>query len=125
MIAAPLIAIIEDDQETRDMLRILLQGANYRTVICTSGRNAFATIHKTRPDLVILDLWLEDRDAGGMILGLLELDPATRHIPVLICSAHVARLRHEHGWLLEKSYTLLQKPFSIDDFLTTVNALLS
>jgi DNA-binding response OmpR family regulator len=125
MTSAPVIAVVEDDRDTREMLLTLLRTANYQTVVCESGRDAFAMIRKTHPDLVILDLWLEHRDAGGMTLGLLELDPATRDIPVLICSAHLERLRRERWRLLERGYTLVQKPFSIDDLLAKIRALLS
>jgi two-component system, NtrC family, nitrogen regulation response regulator NtrX len=123
--ARPVIAVIEDDPATAEMLEDVLADAGYETLTWPQGRDAHLVIRRAQPDLVVLDMWLEDPEAGGMVLGLLELDPATRHIPVVICSAHVDALRERRARLLERNYTLIQKPYHIAEVLNTITTLLA
>ena len=123
--ASPLIGVVEDDEATLDIIDSLLTRAGYRTLLWPSGKDAHVMIRNQKPDLVILDLWLEDREAGGMVLGLMELDPATKRIPVLICSANVVALRDRKARLTEKGYAVVEKPFDPDVLLAQVAALLA
>ncbi len=60
------------------------------------------------------------RSAGWAILNLLTLDPATRPIPVLVCSAAIHSLQ-EHAPMLEKhGIRALPKPFDLDDLLEAI-----
>jgi len=89
----PLIAVIDDDPEILQMLHRALTFAGYRTVLWQRGKDAHRMIRQAQPALVILDLWLEARDSGEIVLDLLQLDPRTRSIPVIVCSGHVPILR--------------------------------
>ncbi len=60
---------------------------------------------------MILDLWLEHPQAGSMVLDLLMGDPATRYIPVIICSAYRQLLREQEAQLRTRGYVLLDKPY--------------
>jgi CheY-like chemotaxis protein len=122
--AVPLIAVIEDDVEILRLLDKLLHGANYHVISYTRGDDAHQFIRRTLPDVVILDLWLEDRNAGGMVLGMLELDPLTRHIPVIVCSAHIQVL-HEHAQsFAAKGHRVLPKPFEVEALLAEIESVL-
>ena len=105
---APVVAVIEDDQKILDMLDVLLRNAGFRVISYTLGKDGHQFILRTMPDVVILDLWLEDSSAGSMVLGLLERDPVTCDIPILICSAHIAVLRDWAASLRDKGYDLLE-----------------
>ena len=56
---------------------------------------------------MILDLWLEHPQAGSMVLGLLMADPATRYIPVIICSAYRQLLGDQEAQLRTHGYLTL------------------
>ncbi len=123
--AAPLVVVVEDDQATAAMLAELLSSAGYRSLLLARGKDAHVAIRNAKPDLVILDLWLEHRDAGDMVLGLLGLDPGTRHIPVIVCSAHVDVLRDRAPELRRYGYVLLEKPFQAKELLAAIESLLA
>ena len=123
--AAPLIAVVDDDPDTLALLDTLLVDAGYRTFLWPRGKDAHLQIRQIKPDLLIVDMWMEDRDAGRMVLGLMELDPSTRDIPVIVCSAHVRELRSRIHEFRGKGHVILQKPFDNDDLLATVHQLLS
>jgi DNA-binding response OmpR family regulator len=122
--AQPVIAIIEDDPAMQDLLGEVLPAEGYKTIRWERGDGAYEVIRAAQPDLVILDLWLEHPSAGSMVLGLLIVDPVTRHIPVIVCSAHQQLLRAQETQLRAQGYVILEKPFPMVDLLAHIRALL-
>ena len=122
--SAPVVAVIEDDHEILEMMDRLLRDAGFRVISYTQGKDGHQFILRAMPDVVILDLWLEDCSAGSMVLGLLEHDPATSHIPILVCSAHIGILRDWTSSLQAKGYDLLQKPFDPSELIAKLRTLL-
>ncbi len=120
--ARPLIGIIEDDVALQQLLHEVLLADGYQTVGWDRGDGAFEFLRMVQPDLILLDLWLEHPDAGSMVLGLLMVDPATRHIPVIVCSAHQQLLRAQATHLHAQGYVLLEKPCAMEDLLAQVRA---
>src|SRR3954454_18699142 len=114
----PLIAVVEDDSATVEMLGDLLAMSGYRTLMIESGESAYSAIRAAQPQLVLLDLWLEHHDAGSMAAGLLSIDPATAHIPIILCSAQVDAYRTRNDQVLNKAAAVVEKPFAIDDLLS-------
>ncbi len=123
--SVPVIAVVEDDVHILQMLDTLLRGAHYHVISYTRGGDAHQFIRRTLPDLIILDLWLEDRSAGGMVLGMLELDPLTRDIPVIVCSAHIQVLRQQAQFFMAKGHRVLPKPFQPVVLLAEIEAALA
>lgn len=116
----PVIAVIEDDLAIVQMFDLLLRDAGYRVISYTRGTDAHQFILRTMPDLLILDWWLEDPTSGGTVLSVLEADSRTRHIPVIVCSAHINTFHQETAGLLERGYRVLPKPFVIETLFTYI-----
>src|SRR5689334_12314582 len=115
------IAVINDDTTYLQLMHDLLEtDAEYRVSICTEANRAYQLVKDTRPDLVILDIRVNAEESGWLILELLTLDPVTRPIPVIVCSAAIHSL-HEHTTLLEQyDCDVLTKPFDLEALLTKV-----
>ena len=122
--AARIIALVDDDPFFIGLLDDLLSGEGYRTLIITQSAGAGAAIARDMPDLVILDLWMETRDAGWRIYDDLRANDATAHIPIILCSADVAAVREHMAALSARGDAAVEKPFDIADILTTVARLL-
>lgn len=120
----PLIAIVEDDRATVEMLGDVLAMSGYRTLPINRGELAYSAIRSAQPQLVLLDLWLEHQDAGSMAVGLLSIDPATAHIPIVLCSAQVATFRARNDQIFQKAAGVIEKPFAIEELLTTIRSAL-
>ncbi len=58
------------------------------------------------------------------ILELLRLDPATSHIPIIVCSADSRLLREKESILRGKGCDILEKPFDLEDLLAKVQAVI-
>jgi DNA-binding NtrC family response regulator len=125
MMTQRVIAVVDDEPDLVEVLEALLRDAGYDVVLWDQGKGAYELIRQVQPALVILDLWLEHPGAGGMVLGMLELDPTTRHIPVIVCSAHQQLFRDQQALLQDKGYILLEKPFDVDVLLAHIARLLT
>jgi len=124
--AAPLIGIANHDAVLIRLLDQVLTEAGFDTVQLPEGARAYEEIRKHRPDLIVLDTWLESREAGWILFQVLRLDRETREIPVLICSSDLQEFEKRAGWLENHSYVgVLNKPFDIDVLIAKVREMLS
>jgi CheY-like chemotaxis protein len=74
------ILIIDDDSAVRRATKLVLEGAGYQILEAVSGLRVEATITDHRPDLVITDMLMPDRDGVETILSLRRRFPALRII---------------------------------------------
>jgi DNA-binding response OmpR family regulator len=119
----PLIAIIDEDAAFRSLLNDLLQDEGYRTLLNASTCEGYISVSLVKPDLVILDLWIERPEAGWHLILDLRSDAATASVPILVCSSDVNSLvRHEY-LLGEWGCGVLPKPFDVSHLLCLVKDL--
>lgn len=88
----------------------------------TASADAFGDIKHSGADLVILDLFLHGESSGWRQLDILTLDPATQHIPIIICSAAIASLAFAREKLAMLDVAVLEKPFDLEQLLAAVSA---
>ncbi len=110
----PLVVVIDSASAFLELMHEILTDQGYRAILWHTGQGAFDLILKEQPNLVILDLWLEHPNAGEMVLGLMQMDPATKHIPVLICSTR-EHLVERKAAFLDGQYDIIIKPFDLDE----------
>jgi CheY-like chemotaxis protein len=71
-----------------------------------------------------LDIRIGGEEHGWTILNLLTLDPQTRGIPMIVCSAAITSL-HEHQEILTRyGIRALPKPFDLDTLLDAIRDML-
>ena len=87
-----------------------------------ASADAFGDIRQAKPDLIILDLFLHGESTGWQQLDILTLDPATRGIPVIICSAAIASLGFARDKLAAFDVAVLEKPFDLEELTAAVTA---
>jgi DNA-binding response OmpR family regulator len=115
-----LIAVVNDDKPYIEMMAEVLGDEGYSAISCLAGAGAYALIQREQPDLVILDLKLEQPDSGMNVLQMLRLDRETLHLPVIVCSADTPFLMVKAHELRAHRCDILHKPFSLDDLLATI-----
>ena len=81
------IMVVEDNEYSRDALARRLERRGYGVVLAMDGQQAVAVAHAARPDLILMDLGLPILD-GWEATRQLKRDAATRHIPIIVLSAH-------------------------------------
>ena len=119
------IAVINDDPALLELLRELLGvSEGYDVLTSTGGDEADDVVKAHRPNLIILDIRMGGEEIGWSILERLTLDPETRAIPVIVCSAAVASLAAHRPLLEQYGVEVLPKPFDLDTLLEKVEACL-
>ena len=105
------IVIVDDEPAIRRLLRAALERAGYKVVEASSGREALSSLDIDRPDAVLLDLGLPDREG-------LEL------IPLIVKSGVVLLIISAREATQEKITALdlgaddyVTKPFDTDEVL--------
>lgn len=116
------VVLIEDDDDTRVAMVAALSAEGYDV---RASADAFGDIKHANADVVILDLFLHGESSGWQQLDILTLDPATRSIPVIICSAAIGSLGSARQKLAALDVAVLEKPFDIDQLGAAVSAALA
>jgi len=112
------VLVVEDNPDMVHFYRRATTGTRYRIVHVT--QDVFKTIKATAPDIVVLDVMLPDIDGWKLLMRLHE-DPATRSIPIIICS--VVR---EEGLALSLGAALhLSKPVRPREFIQALDQVLA
>jgi hypothetical protein len=81
----PLVLVIDDEQDARDLLRRQLTSEGYRVVTVAGGRAGLRLARELDPALITLDVLMPGMD-GWTVLEALKSEPATRDIPVVMCT---------------------------------------
>jgi two-component system KDP operon response regulator KdpE len=114
-----LLAVIDDEAPIRRFLRATLVSEGYRLCEATSAAEGLDAIAANRPDLVILDLGLPDRDGLDVLRELREWSP----VPVIVLSVR-DRETDKVTALDLGADDYLTKPFSVKELLARVRVAL-
>lgn len=79
------ILLVEDDKFLSTALGDKLTREGFVVIKTTNGQEALAKIRLERPDLVLLDLIMPQKN-GFEVLAEMKLEPLTKHIPVIVLS---------------------------------------
>ena len=82
------ILVVDDDREVVRLMRAYLEQAKYEVLEAYDGETAVHTLRREKPDLMLLDLMLPDRD-GYEITRLVRRDPSLEHIPIIMLTARI------------------------------------
>ena len=121
--AVPRVVVVDHDAAFLEMMQALLADEGYQASSCLTADTALPLIKRERPDLVLLDTWVETRTAGWELLTRLRLDPDTADIPILVCSSDGQSLRDQIAQLAVQQVELLEKPFHLDALLGQLTSL--
>jgi CheY-like chemotaxis protein len=121
------IAVIDDDTVFVELMHDLLaNGEGYDVVSTSHWPRGLEFIKETQPDLVILDLMMGREQTGWAVLDLLQDDPTTAAIPVILCSAAAPALQQCATRTASRGVVeSVAKPFDVDDLLGVIERLLA
>ncbi|SDD19350.1 response regulator transcription factor [Pedobacter soli] len=111
------IHILEDDQEIRNVIEILLSDEGFELQLSSSFAELKKNIQDAMPDLFLLDVMLPDGN-GAEICEDLKTDIFTKHIPIIVMSA---QNNSEQKAIDAFADDYISKPFDIDDVLKRIN----
>jgi len=92
----PLILVVEDFDDAREMYRDYLEFAGFRVETARDGREGIEKARALQPDLILMDLSLPGID-GWEATRLLKAAPETRQIIIIALSAHALATEGERA----------------------------
>jgi CheY-like chemotaxis protein len=110
--AKPTILIAEDNADSREMMRLLLETKGYEIVWADDGLQAFDVALRSLPDLVLIDLEMPKVD-GLTITRNLRARPELSDVPIIIVSGHDPAMNREAA-LSAGCNDYLLKPIDFD-----------
>ncbi len=117
------ILLVEDDADSRTVIRTLLEHFGYRVLECDSGEGALNLAQAEQPDAILMDITLTGMD-GWTATELIKNDRATSAIPVLALSGEARPEARERALSLGCS-GFLTKPCHPRDLLNQLDRILS
>ncbi|GFE74797.1 response regulator [Novosphingobium sp. TCA1] len=113
------VLIVDDEPQIRRLILAALGRADYATIEAVNGREALTRLRQERPDIVLLDLGLPDRDGLELVPLIKQESDAT----LIIVSAREAT--DEKVVALDLgAEDYLTKPFDTDELLARVRVAL-
>jgi len=107
----PLILIVDDVADTREMYESYLRLAGYGVDTARDGRQAVRLAQVARPDLIVMDLHMPGMD-GWAAMRQLKSDPKTTRIPVIVLTGHDLKAYLKRSAIAEGAAAYLTKPVS-------------
>ena len=111
------ILAVEDDPDTAEVVRSVLQEQGHEVRTAADGRKALAELAGWQPDVVILDLLLPALSGHALLRYLRDL-PEYRQTPVLVMSGALPTLAKVDG-----ATSVLSKPFELTQLIAMIGSL--
>jgi CheY-like chemotaxis protein len=83
----PIILVVEDYADTRQMLKLLLETLNYGVLTAANGKEALKVAANTEIDLILTDFSLPDMTGPTMIRYLRRLGNHSATVPIIMLTA--------------------------------------
>ena len=108
--------VVDDEPDILDFLQIILEDEGYEVLTSDKGEYLEQLHNGGLPDLILLDVLLSGKDGREIVIHL-KSQEETKHIPVIMFSAHpnaevTARQAGAEGFI--------PKPFDIEDLLSKI-----
>jgi CheY-like chemotaxis protein len=111
----PLVLVVDDDQELRACLQMVLEDEGYTVQTAPNGAVALEIVQHYQPAAIVLDVQMPVMDGAGFVRAYHAAPGPHAPILLLTASCYAATRAAELGVA-----TFLGKPFDLDDFLDRV-----
>ncbi len=114
----PEILIVDDEADIRGLIKGILEDEGYATRQASQSRSALEAVAESVPDLIILDIWLQNSAHDGLqILEALKKDHP--YLPILMISGH-GTIETAVAAIKQGAYDFIEKPFKSDRLLLLI-----
>jgi PAS domain S-box-containing protein len=117
------VLIVEDHEENRNLLKLLLEVNGYRVTVAGDGLEALAAARRDPPDALVSDALMPKMDGFTLCRAWMQ-DAALKPIPFIFYSATYVRPEDEQFALALGAVRYLIKPLEAKVFLAELSAVL-
>jgi two-component system response regulator VicR len=129
--AAKKILLVDDDRDLVASMEAFLKARGFEVATAYNGKEAYARILESRPDLIVLDVMMDYDEEGMVFASALKTDGPTHDIPIVMLSGFnvqedvrekvLASLMGQ-DWPAE---TFMQKPVRLAELAQRIEVLLA
>ena len=116
------ILVIEDEEETRELMRLALEERGYEVTVAGDGVRGYDTALFLKPDLIVTDIQMPGAD-GVHVVRRVRDTVSLENTPILVTTAFGTGTATFSLQLGANAYE--PKPIDPQSFLTTVERLLT
>ena len=117
------ILIVEDYEDVRGMLKILLESEHYRVLEAENGAQALNLVESDRPDLILMDLALPGFDGFETIRRIRQID-GFQNTPIIVLTAYTGPSIYETAFRAGITYFMV-KPIDFDELVDLLKRILA
>ena len=117
------IVLVDDDDDFASAVRAFLELHGYEVHCAADGRAGVLLARQVRPDLVLIDVMMNERTEGFFTLQNLRRTPGLEQVPVFVVSSVYTsepdfQVRPEQGWLAHDEF--FTKPVDLPALLKSI-----
>lgn len=86
-LSEPTVLVVEDFEDTRVLLKVILRVYGYNVMEADNGRDAVEIAQREHPDAILMDMSLPIMD-GCQATRRIRAHPDLRGVPIIACTAH-------------------------------------
>lgn len=117
------ILIVEDYDDVRGMLKVLLESEKFRVLEAATGSEALEVIKNQPPDAILMDLALPGFDGFETIRRIRAID-GFQNTPIIVLTAYTGPSTYETALRAGSDY-FMAKPVDFDELATLLTQILS
>jgi two-component system, cell cycle response regulator DivK len=117
------ILVVDDHEDNRQILRVLLTSAGYVMIEAQNGEAALAAALSERPDLILMDIQLPDLD-GYEVTRRIKSNPRSHDVPIIAVTSY-ALSDDERKALAAGCIAYVAKPYSPMQLLAKIKKYLA
>ena len=117
------ILVVEDNDDIRRMLRILLEFEEFHVIEAATGGDALKAVKNGRPDVILMDLALPGIDGLETIRRIRKID-RFQNTPIIVLTAHSGQSIYENAIRAGTNY-FMSKPIDFDQLARVVKQILN
>ncbi len=122
------ILIVDDDPDFVEAVTMILRPKKFEVVTAYNGKEGLEKVKAERPDLIVLDVMMPEKD-GYAVCKELKSDPQWSRIPVLLLTgvvSHIPTTRYTQEMGMEtEADDYLEKPVEPQVLVKRIEVLLS
>ena len=116
------ILVVEDYEDVRRMLKVLLESELFRVLEASTGAQALKVVKNERPDIILMDLALPGIDGFETIRRVRRID-GFQNTPIIVLTAYSAQSTYETAVRAGTNY-FMAKPIDFDELAGLLDEIL-
>ena len=116
------ILVVEDYDDVRQMLKVLLESEEFRVLEAASGAEALEVLNEERPDVILMDLALPGFDGLEAIRRIRAID-GFQNTAIVVLTAYTGPSTYETAIRAGSDY-FMAKPIDFDELASLLNEIL-